>query len=71
MIRNRKELASGLCLVLQLVLSHHFEPEATDVFLIVCLIIAVWQVLGWKLMSRELSRVLGRRKAYHRINPTK
>jgi hypothetical protein len=33
-----KELASGLCLMLLLVLAHHVEPEATDVFVVVCLI---------------------------------
>jgi hypothetical protein len=53
MVKMWKESASGLCLVLLLVLSHHFEPEAADVFLVVCLIVAVWHVLGWKFMSRE------------------
>jgi hypothetical protein len=53
MIRKWKELASGLCFVLLLMLSHHFEPEATDVFHVVCLVFVIWQVLGWKFMSRE------------------
>jgi hypothetical protein len=48
-----KELAIGLCFIFLLVLAHYFEPEATDVFVVVCLVIFVWHVLGWKLMSRE------------------
>ena len=45
--------AIGLCLMLLLVPAHHFEPEATDVFEVVCLIILAWHVIGWKIMSRE------------------
>jgi hypothetical protein len=48
-----KELASGLCLMLLLVVAHHFEPEATDVFVVVCLVILAWHVIDWKFMSRE------------------
>jgi hypothetical protein len=48
-----KALAGSLSQVLLLVIAHHFEPEATDVFIVVCLIIFIWHVIGWKLMSRE------------------
>jgi hypothetical protein len=48
-----KELASTLCFVLLLVLEHHFAPEATDVLMVVCLIIFAWHVIDWKFMSRE------------------
>jgi hypothetical protein len=74
MTRRWKELASGLCLMLLLVLAHHFEPEATDVFVVVFLIILAWHVIDWKFMSRErrAALVAGFKKgmAYPRINPT-
>jgi len=53
MIGTWKELATGLGVVLLALLSHRFEPQATDVFLVICLVIALWHVLGWKLMSRK------------------
>jgi hypothetical protein len=48
-----KELAGGLCLILLLVPAHHFEPEATGVFVVVYIIILAWHVIDWKFMSRE------------------
>jgi hypothetical protein len=48
-----KAITVGTCTALLLVLARHFEPEATDVFVVVCLIILVWHVIDWKFMSRE------------------
>jgi hypothetical protein len=53
MTRKWKQWANGLCLVLLLILAHHFQPEGTDVFVVVCLFVLVWHVIGWKFMSRE------------------
>jgi hypothetical protein len=52
-----KEYARLLGLMVSLVLAHQVRPELTDVFIVLCIIIAVWQVLDWKFMSRERRRI--------------
>lgn len=53
MTRKWTEWASGLSLVLLLILAHHFQPKAIDVFIVVCIVILAWHVIGWKVMSPE------------------
>jgi hypothetical protein len=47
------DYARLLGFLLSLALAHHFRPEGTDIFIVLCIVIAVWHVLDWKFMSAE------------------
>jgi hypothetical protein len=62
------DYARLLGVLLSLALAHHFRPEGTDVFIALCIIIAVWQVLDWKWMSTgRRAELLAKYKARHGI----
>jgi hypothetical protein len=48
-----KDFVSWLGIILSLVMAHHVQPAGTDVFIVVLLIIFIWQVIDWNFMSAE------------------
>jgi hypothetical protein len=42
-----------LGIVISLVFAHNRDPVATDVFLVLLLVIFIWLVIDWKYMSPE------------------